>query len=143
MHLTLKQATTKPPAANLLQQQAKFEDFIHEYNYERPHQALDMKRPADLYHRSPRPYRGLPDIEYPFHERTVTVTQCGRICMGTKKVNLSQVFAGQNVGIRQEEDNIWLVSFMQYDIGYFDLEACRVEPVENPFGPKVLTMSPV
>jgi putative transposase len=39
--------------------------------------------------------------------------------------------------------SIWLVSFMQYDIGYFDLEACRVEPMENPFGPKVLTMSPV
>ena len=102
-----------------------------------------MKCPADLYHPSQRPYRGLPDIEYPFHERTVTVTQCGRICMGTKKVNLSQVFAGQNVGIREEEDNIWLVSFMQYDIGYFDLEACRVEPLKNPFGPKVLTMSPV
>ncbi len=34
-------------------------------------------------------------------------------------------------------------SFMQYDIGYFDLEACRVEPVDNPFGPKVLSMSPV
>jgi putative transposase len=50
---------------------------------------------------SQRPYRGLPDIEYPFHERTVTVTQCGRICMGRKKVNLSQVFAGQNVGIRE------------------------------------------
>ncbi len=62
--------------------------------------------------------------------------------MGRKKVNLSQVFAGQNVGVREEEDNIWLVSFMQYDIGYFDLDACRVEPLENPFGPKVLTMSP-
>ena len=102
-----------------------------------------MKCPADLYHPSQRPYRGLPDIEYPFHERTVTVTQCGRICMGKKKVNLSQVFAGQNVGIREEADNIWLVSFMHYDIGYFDLEACRVEPLKNPFGPKVLTMSPV
>jgi putative transposase len=143
MHLTLKQATTKPPGGNMLQQQAKFEDFIHEYNYERPHQALDMKCPGDLYRPSERPYRGLPEVEYPFHERTITVTQCGRICVGTKKINLSQVFAGQNVGIKEEEDNIWLVSFMQYDIGYFDLEACRVEPVENPFGPKVLTMSPV
>ena len=45
--------------------------------------------------------------------------------------------------IRGEEDIIWLVSFMQHDIGYFDLEACRVEPVDNPFGPKVLSMSPV
>jgi putative transposase len=73
----------------------------------------------------------------------ITVVQCGRICVGTKNINLSQVFAGQNVGIREAEAKIWLVSCMQYDIGYFDLEACRVEPVESPFGPKVLTMSPV
>jgi len=46
-------------------------------------------------------------------------------------------------GNKLEEGGIWQVSFMSYDIGYFDLEACRVEPVENPFGPKVLTMSPV
>ena len=44
--------------------------------------------------------------------------------------------------VKEEEDNIWLVSFMQDDIGYFDLEACRVEPMENPFGPKVFAMSP-
>lgn len=47
------------------------------------------------------------------------------------------------MGIKEEEDNIWLVNFMQYDIGYFDREACRVQPVENPFGQKALTMSPV
>lgn len=92
---------------------------------------------------SERPYRGLPEVEYPLHDRTITVTQCGRICVGTKKIKLSQVFAGQIVGIKEEEDNIWLVSFMQYDIGYFDLEAARVEPLDNPFGPKVLSMSPV
>jgi hypothetical protein len=28
-------------------------------------------------------------------------------------------------------------------VGYFDLESCRVEPVDNPFGPKVLTMCSV
>ena len=133
MHLTLKQATTRPPAGNLLQQQAKFDDFVHEYNYERPHQALDMKCPADFYRPSQRPYRGLPDVEYPLHQRTITVTSCGRICLGKNKINLSQVFAGQKVSITEVEDNIWLVSFMHYDIGYFDLEACRVESVGNPF----------
>jgi hypothetical protein len=38
----------------------------------------------------------------------------------------------------QVGDRIWLVSFMQYDLGYFDDETCRLEPIENPFGPKVL-----
>jgi hypothetical protein len=35
------------------------------YNNERPHQALNMQYPAQRYRPSPRPYRGLPDIEYP------------------------------------------------------------------------------
>ena len=59
MHLTLKKEATKPAAQNFLQQQAKFDDFIDCYNHERPHQALDMKYPAELYRPSPRPYRGL------------------------------------------------------------------------------------
>ncbi|MDE3022648.1 MAG: type II toxin-antitoxin system RelE/ParE family toxin [Pseudomonadota bacterium] len=48
-YLTLKQETTRPPGQNLLQQQAKFEDFIHEYSFERPHQALGMKCPGEFY----------------------------------------------------------------------------------------------
>ncbi len=42
----------------------------------------------------------------------------------------------------QVGDRVWLVSFMQYDLGYFDDETCRLEPIDNPFGPKVLPMSP-
>jgi len=143
MHLTLKLETTKLAARNFLQQQAKFDDFIDCYNNERPHQALDMQCPAQRYRPSPRPYRGLPDIEYPFHDRAATVTTCGRICFNRQKINLSQVFAGQTVGIKQTDERIWLVSFMDYDLGYFDDETCRLEPLANPFGPKVLPMSPV
>ena len=112
------------------------------YNNERPHQALNMQRPAERYVPSTRPYRGLPELDYPFHDRTATVTTCGRICFDRRKINLSVVFAGQSVGIKQVSDEIWLVSFMDYDLGYFDQETCRLEPIENPFGPKVLPMSP-
>ena len=142
MHLTLKLEATKPAAKNFLQQQAKFDDFIDCYNNERPHQALNMQCPAQLYLQSPRPYRGLPDLNYPLHDKAATVTTCGRICFNRQKINLSQVFAGQTVGIKQTDDRIWLVSFMDYDLGYFDDETCRLEPLANPFGPKVLPMSP-
>jgi putative transposase len=54
--------------------------------------------------------------------------------------HLSHVFAGQNVGVTQVGERIWLVTFMQYDLGYFDDEACRLELIENPFGPKVLPL---
>jgi putative transposase len=142
MHLTLKTEATKPAAANFLQQQARFDEFLERYNLERPHQALGMRVPGELYARSGRPYRGLTDLAYPLHDWTAMVTHCGRICFNWRKVNLSQVFAGQQVGVRQVTDRIWLVSFMDYDLGYFDDETCRLEPIENPFGPKVLPMSP-
>ena len=78
---------------------------------------------------------------YPFHDATFTVTQCGRICFKGRRVNLSHVFAGQNVGVTQVGERIWLVTFMRYDLGYFDDETCRLEPIDNPFTPKVLPMS--
>jgi putative transposase len=140
MHLTLKREATKPAGANVLQQQARFDTFVKRFNHERPHQALGLKVPADVYTRSPRVYRGLEELTYPFHDATYTVTQCGRICFKGRKVNLSHVFAGQNVGVTQVRERIWLVTFMQYDLGYFDDETCRLEPIENPFGPKVLPM---
>ena len=81
-----------------------------------------MKCPAEVYQPSPRPYTGLPDLAYPFHDRTIHVTCCGRICLHRKKINLSTVFAGQAVGLKEVEEGIWPVSFMDYDLGYIDLE---------------------
>jgi hypothetical protein len=88
------------------------------------------------------PHRLQRSDNYPFHDKVVTVTTCGRICFNRQKINLSTVFAGQKVGIKQVSEEIWLVTFMDYDLGYFDHEACRLEPLDNPFGPKVLTPAP-
>ena len=143
MHLTLKNEATKPPGYNLLQQQERFDAFVEVYNDERPHAALAMRCPGEVYTPSARPYEPPSVPEYPFHERTVLVTQCGRLCIGRRKISLSTVFAGQHVGIREVADRIWLVSFMDYDLGFFDEDADRVEPADNPFGPKVLPMSSV
>ena len=101
-----------------------------------------MKLPSEVYIKSARPYRGLCEVDYPFHDWTATVTNCGRIRYKARKINLSQIFAGQNVGVKQVSDRIWLVSFMDYDLGYFDDETCRLEPIENPFGPRLLPMPP-
>ena len=101
-----------------------------------------MRYPAELYAASPRPYRGLSELAYPLHDHTITVTNCGRICIDRRKIRLSTVFAGQNVGVKQVDEHIWLVTFMHYDLGYFDDQTCRLEPIDNPFGPKVLPMCP-
>ncbi|HPF24578.1 MAG TPA: hypothetical protein PK417_13925, partial [Hyphomonas sp.] len=104
---------------------------------ERPHEGLDMATPAEVYTPSPRIYDGLPDIDYPFHDREVLITACGRICMHRKKINISTVLAGQRVGIKEVDDGIWLVTFMHYDLGYIDLEQRTLQTINNPFGANV------
>jgi len=141
MHLTLKREATRPPGINALQQQAHFDAFRSEFNAERPHEALAMRCPAEIYSASSRPYLGLPEIAYPLHDREVLVTACGRICMHRKRVNISTVLAGQKLGIREVDEGIWLVSFLDYDLGYIDLEQKTLQPLDNPFGPRLSPMS--
>jgi len=136
MHLTLKQDAAKPASFNFLQQQERFDAFIEVYNNERPHQGLAGAYPGDLYTPSPRIYQPPGEPDYPFHDRTVRVTRCGRICIGKRKINLSTVFAGQILGLREVDDQIWLVSFLEYDLGFFDNNENRVEPAKNPFAPE-------
>jgi transposase InsO family protein len=141
MHRTLKQETARPPGMNALQQQDRFDAFVSEFNEERPHEALDMRTPAELYAPSSTPYEGLPDVEYPFHDRDILVTACGRICMHRKKINVSTVLAGQRLGIKEVDDGIWLTSFMHYDLGYIDLEQRTLQTIDNPFGTRLSPMS--
>lgn len=141
MHRTLKQETTRPPGSNSLQQQARFDAFRRQYNEERPHEALAMKCPVELYTPSPRSYAGLGEISYPFHDKSLIVTACGRLCMHRKKINISTVLAGQTLGIKEVDEGIWLVSFLHYDLGYIDLEQKTLQPLDNPFGPGLSPMS--
>jgi len=141
MHRTLKQETARPPGMNVLQQQDRFDRFVHEFNEERSHEALGMQTPADVFAPSSKPYDGLPELEYPFHDRDILVTACGRICMARKKINISTVLAGQRLGIKEVDDGIWLLSFMRYDLGYIDLEQRTLQTIDNPFGTRLSPMS--
>jgi hypothetical protein len=89
------------------------------------------------------PYQGLPDLEYPFHDRDVLVTACGRICIYRKKINISTVLAGQRLGIKEVDEGIWLVSFIDYDLGYIDLEQRTLQPLDNPSRPRLSPISQV
>jgi hypothetical protein len=64
-----------------------------------------------------------------------------RICMRRKRINLSHVFAGQRVGIKEVDEGIWIVSFMQYDLGHVDLEQKTLQPLDNPLGTRLSPMS--
>ena len=102
-----------------------------------------MHYPAELYQRSGRAYQGLSELEYPFHDRTVEVTMCGRVCFDSRKINLSTVFAGHKVGVKEVDEKVWLISFMHYDLGFFDHESNRFECADSPFVARVLPMSSV
>ena len=139
MHLTLKKEATRPPGMNSLQQQGRFDAFVHEFNTERPHEALAMKCPAELYAASPRRYHGLPELTYPFHDRDMLVTACGRICLHRKKINISTVLAGQKLGIKEVDDGIWLVSFSHYDLWILRSGAENLAAPRQPVRPEVVT----
>lgn len=119
MHRTLKAETARPPRTNLLQQQERFDAFIDEFNRDRPHEALAMKRPAQLYRPSPRKLpKLLPEPEYPAHDDVVAVARNGNIFFRRRHIYLSAALAFQHVGLREEDDGRWLVTFMHLDLGH-------------------------
>ncbi|MGH7085307.1 MAG: hypothetical protein ACREFN_10000 [Acetobacteraceae bacterium] len=99
-----------------------------------------MQLLADRSARLSRVYEGLPELNYSMHGKQYMVTASGRICMHRKKTNISTDLAGQPAGLKEVEDDVWLVSFMPNDLGHIDLEQGTLQPVDNPFGPR---LSPV
>jgi hypothetical protein len=61
--------------------------------------------------------------------------------MHRKRINVSTVLAGQRLGLKEVDEGIWLVSFMSYDLGFVDLEQKTLQPLDNPFGPRLSPMS--
>jgi transposase InsO family protein len=129
MHLTLKQATASPPAANLRRQQERFVGFEREYNEQRPHQALDYHTPASVYAPSPRHYPGrVPAIEYGGEALVRQVSHNGYFSWKHEAVFVSQVLAGEDIGLVENEDGLYEVYFGPLLLGWFD----AVEPVFAP-----------
>lgn len=121
MHRSLKQATARPPAANLRAQQRAFDQFRQEYNQERPHAALQMKTPAELYVASSRSYPSrLAEPEYPDDWEVRRVRQCGRLRWLSQNIFVSRALAGEPVGLEPVEDDRWRVWFFDYPLGIFD-----------------------
>lgn len=122
MHRTLKAETTRPARPNLLQQQESFDAFQEVFNTKRPHEALDMLRPADVFQPSRRLYpSALPEASYPFHDDTLFVSRTGYLRVpGSGRFYLTTVLAGQPVGVREGQDGSWLVSFLDLDLGYIE-----------------------
>lgn len=133
MHRTLKDETTKPPANNILAQQEKFDLFLNYFNSDRPHQALNMKCPNDIYIKSKKIYSDIDILEYKSHDKTLNVSSSGSIKLNGESIFISEVLAYQQIGIKKIDDDILKVTFMDYDLGFFDEENYKLMLASNPF----------
>jgi len=123
MHRTLKFETARPPRTNLLQQQERFDEFVQEFNHERPHEALGMKRPAEVYSKSDRPCpETLPELTYPAHDDVLRVNRDGMIYFRRKQRYFAAAFAGEHIGLLEQLDGRWLVTFIDTDLGFIETD---------------------
>ena len=132
MHRELKADATLPPANNLRSQQVKFNDFINQYNNERPHEALGMRTPSEAHVRSCREYpRYLRDWDYENDLRTKMVTVNGCICWYQDQIMISTALAGKYVGLEDLEDGLWRVYYRHVELGILSEKTKRVYEVDD------------
>ncbi len=130
MHRTLKAEC--PPEPTMRRQQASFDRFGHEYNYDRPHEALGQRVPAELYVPSPRRYPArIPEVEYPETMEVRQVKRNGEIKWRGKAFFVTQALAGEPVGLEPIGDGTWKLHFVSQALGVVDERAGRVWTLER------------
>lgn len=132
-HRTLKEATARPPRADFHAQQEAFNEFQKEYNFERPHEALSQKTPAQIYTPSPRAYPAkLPEQQgYPRDWQTRRVSSAGQISHFGQKFRVNDALANQNVGLKPVGDGLWAIYFEHLEIGLYDERIGRVKALSR------------
>lgn len=136
MHRTLKRDTTRPAKANLLQQQERFDEYLSEFNQERPHEALDLRPPAQVYASSTRPLREpLEEPAYPFHDDVAEIGKWGELTFRGRSYKIARALRHQLVGLREQDDGTWLVTFMTLDLGTLDHRSKTFQPIETVVPP--------
>jgi putative transposase len=130
MHRTLKQETTHPPARNMQLQQKKFDEFRKEFNEQRPHEALGMKRPAEVYRPSPRamPER-IETYDYPKNNLVRRVSRCGTIRVFGNQVFVSQTLNEDFVALEEVDDGVYDLFFCFYLIGRYELRTNTIHDI--------------
>jgi transposase InsO family protein len=120
MHRTLKAEACQPPAATLALQQARFDAFRHEFNHERPHEALDQRQPAKLFKPSLRPFAEPKDDPDYGADQVRRVRSSGEIKWKGGALFISEALIGEPVGLAEREDGHWLVRFVDVPLGLID-----------------------
>ena len=130
MHRTLKEEATIPPASSLRAQQKKFDLFREEFNDVRPHEAIGMKRPAQIYQASERrmPKR-IETYDYPAHFLVRRVSRAGTIRMFHNQVFVSNTLQEDYVGLEEVADAVYDLYFCFYQIGRYELQLNKIQGI--------------
>jgi len=132
MHRTLKQETTRPPAANQRAQQRLFNQFCQRYNEERPHEALQDETPASRWRPSSRCYpKRIEPPHYPGHFELRRVSTAGTFRVQSKQLFLSHALDGETIGLEPIDDGLWNIVFYETLLGRVDEKTCRITGVER------------
>src|SRR5262249_53664386 len=127
MHRTLKAETVRPPAADLAEQQARFDAFREEFNHERPHEALGQVTPGSVHRPSPRPLPAEPPPPgYPAHFEVRQIRGGGEIKFRGRFISVSGALIGQPVGLEEAADGVWSVFYYQLLVGRFREDEWRL-----------------
>jgi transposase InsO family protein len=126
MHRTLKEDTTKPPAASLRAQQSRFDNFRYVFNNERPHEGLNNQVPASLYHPSSvRLPRKLPEFTYSKGLLLRRVNNSGDISWHKNRVFISEVFRFEELAFELITPGLYRVLFRDMEIGELNVDELR------------------
>ena len=129
MHRTLKAETARPPAANHKAQQKRFDRFRHEFNEERPHQALGRLPPAMEWNPSVRKYpERLDNPEYPGHFELRRVRRNGVIKFKNRLVFVSETLAHRSVGLEEVDDGLWSLYYGRLLLARYDETTHQLHP---------------
>jgi putative transposase len=135
MHRTLKQEATIPPASSLKGQQRKFDDFREEFNQERPHEAIDMMRPGEIYQRSDRRFpKKIETYDYPGHFLVRRVSRGGTIRIFNQQIFVSNTLQEDYVGLEEVDDGLYDLYFCFYQIGRYELQTGRIQDIVSRVG---------
>ena len=121
MHSTLKRATLAPPERNPRRQQDAFDRFQHDYNHERPHEALGDTTPASHYTASARKMpRRVPELEYGDDVELRRISQQGSLKWKCERTFISEIFAYEWLGLRTLNERCLEVLYGPLSLGFLD-----------------------
>lgn len=131
MHKTLKAEGIFPLRLTLDEQQMKFRDFIHYYNFERPHESLGQRPPGSIYVPSDRSWDGnLRSPEYDESCLVKRISERGQTSWKGRDVYIGKTLKGEYIGIKEGEQGEWKVYFGPVFLGIIDNENNFITPLK-------------